>query len=77
MNLTPRPLGSTGLSVTPICVGGSEFGNMPAAFGYDVPEDRALATLRAVFDGPLNFQDTAASYGDGESERRIGLALRA
>jgi D-threo-aldose 1-dehydrogenase len=59
----------------PICVGGSEFGNMPAAFGYDVPEERALATLRAVFDGPLNFLDTAANYGDGESERRIGLAL--
>jgi D-threo-aldose 1-dehydrogenase len=49
---------------------------MPAAFGYDVPEERALATLRAVFDGPLNFLDTAANYGDGESERRIGLAIR-
>ena len=45
MNLTPRPLGSTGLSVTPICVGGSEFGNMPAAFGYDVPEDRGRALV--------------------------------
>jgi D-threo-aldose 1-dehydrogenase len=76
MNLDPRPLGSTGLSITPMCVGGSEFGNMPAAFGYDVPEELALATLRVVFDGPLNFLDTAANYGDGESERRIGLALR-
>jgi D-threo-aldose 1-dehydrogenase len=59
-----------------MCVGGSEFGNMPAAFGYDVPEELALTTLRVVFDGPLNFLDTAANYGDGESERRIGLALR-
>jgi D-threo-aldose 1-dehydrogenase len=49
---------------------------MPAAFGYEVPEDRALATLRAVFDSPINFLDTAANYGDGESERRIGLAIR-
>jgi len=35
-----------------------------------------LATLRAVFQGPINFVDTAASYGDGESERRIGTVLR-
>jgi D-threo-aldose 1-dehydrogenase len=26
--------------------------------------------------GPITFLDTAASYGDGESERRIGLVLR-
>lgn len=76
MNLDPRPLGLTGLSITPMCVGGSEFGNMPAAFGYDVPEELALKTLRVVLEGPLNFLDTAANYGDGESERRIGLALR-
>jgi D-threo-aldose 1-dehydrogenase len=49
---------------------------MPAAFGYEVPEERALATLRSVFDSPINFLDTAANYGDGESERRIGLAIR-
>ncbi len=40
-----------------------------------VPEDQALALVRAL-DGPLNFLDTAAGYGDGESERRIGLVLR-
>ena len=77
MNPSPRrPLGATGLEVTPICVGGSEFGRPQGALGYDVSEDQALATLRAVFDGPLNFLDTSANYGDGESERRIGLALR-
>jgi D-threo-aldose 1-dehydrogenase len=41
-----------------------------------VPEDQALATLRAVFASPINFVDTAAAYGDGESERRIGVVLR-
>jgi D-threo-aldose 1-dehydrogenase len=49
---------------------------MPETFAYDVPEERALATVRAFFAGSLNFLDTAASYGDGESERRIGLVLR-
>jgi D-threo-aldose 1-dehydrogenase len=49
---------------------------MPETFAYEVPEERALATVRAFFGGPLNFLDTAASYGDGESERRIGIVLR-
>jgi len=73
---THRPFGQTGLSVTPICVGCAPLGNMPATFTYSVPEDRARATIRASFGSPFNFLDTAASYGDGESERRIGLVLR-
>ncbi len=35
-----------------------------------------LATLRALFASSINFADTAASYGDGESERRVGMVLR-
>src|ERR1700720_199390 len=72
-----RVLGSTGLQVLPVCVGGTEFADLTkfAAFGYAVPEAQSLATLRAVFESPLNFLDTAANYGNGESERRIGLAL--
>lgn len=74
--LALRPLGSTGLNVTPICIGAAPLGNMPETFAYEVPEERALATVRAIFAGPFNFLDTAASYGDGESERRIGIVLR-
>ena len=74
--LTLRPLGSTGLQVTAICIGTAPLGNMPETFAYEVPEERALATVRAFFAGPLNFLDTAASYGDGESERRIGIVLK-
>ena len=70
-----RTLGSTGLSVSPVCVGCAPLGNMPATFEYSVSEQRAYETLRAVFQSPLNFLDTAASYGDGESERRIGEAI--
>src|SRR5436853_1364800 len=75
-SLAPRPLGSTGLQVTPICIGAAPLGNMPETFAYEVPEERALTTVRAFFASPLNFLDTAASYGDGESERRIGIVLR-
>lgn len=71
-----RPLGGTGLLVTPICVGGAPLGDMPETFAYSAPEDQALATIRAAFAGPINFLDTAAAYGDGESERRIGLVIK-
>src|SRR5712692_4081262 len=81
--LALRPLGSTGLQVTPICIGTAPLGNMPETFAYEVAEERALATIRTFFAGhgnsgtsPFNFLDTAASYGDGESERRIGIVLR-
>src|ERR671917_2373568 len=73
--LSRRPLGLTGLSVSPICVGCAPLGNMPETFEYSVSDQRAFDTLHAVFESPLNFLDTAASYGDGESERRIGEVL--
>ncbi len=71
-----RPLGATGLLVPPLCIGCAPLGNMPETFAYGVPEAQALATIRAAFAGPILFLDTAASYGDGESERRIGLVVR-
>ena len=61
--------------VSPICVGCAPLGNMPETFEYSVSKQRAFDTLRAVLESPLNFLDTAASYGDGESERRIGEVL--
>lgn len=74
--LPVRPLGPGGLLVPPLCIGCAPLAGMPETFGYGVGEERALATLRAALSGPIRYLDTAASYGDGESERRIGLALR-
>jgi D-threo-aldose 1-dehydrogenase len=73
--LTSRPLGSTGLQVTPLCVGTSALGSMPHLYGYEVAAERALATLRAVFAGPIRFLDTSNSYAGGDSERLIGTVL--
>jgi len=70
-----RTLGGTGLSVSPLCVGCAPLGDMPETFDYSVSEERARETLKAVLGSPINFLDTAASYGDGESERRIGGIL--
>jgi D-threo-aldose 1-dehydrogenase len=74
--LPRRPLGVSGLVVTRLCIGTAGLGDMPETYDYGVPEDRALDTLRAAFASPISFIDTAASYGDGESERRIGIVLR-
>src|SRR5215470_16360230 len=74
--VSARPVGRTQLHVAPICVGCAPIGDMPDTFGYGVSEEQARSLLRRVFEGPFNFLDTAAAYGDGESERRIGLVLR-
>jgi len=75
--LARRPLGRTGLEVTPVCLGGGVLGSMPEVFGYAVAADQGIATVRRALAGPINFLDTSADYSGGESERRIGAALRA
>lgn len=74
--LPKRPFGPTDLQVTSLCIGCAPLGDMPDTFAYSVPEEQALELIRAAFKSPINFFDTAASYGDGESERRIGIVLR-
>jgi len=70
-----RPLGATGLEVTGVCVGGAPLGSMPADYG-EVGAEQGIAVARRALAGPFNFLDTANNYGAGESERRIGVALR-
>ena len=70
------PVGSTGLAVTSVTFGTSALGSMPGTYGYAVPEDRARATINAIFDGPANVLDTSRNYGLGVSEERIGAVIR-
>ncbi|MGB3329748.1 MAG: aldo/keto reductase [Thermomicrobiales bacterium] len=74
--LARKPLGTTGISVPPIAVGCAPLGNMPDTFGYAVSEEEAVATVLRALKGPLDYIDTSAEYGNGESERRVGLAYR-
>src|ERR687897_1717782 len=74
-SLPNRPLGNTGLLVSPLCFGCAPLGDMPETFGFSVAKEQAHETLKAAFESPVNILDTAASYGDGESERRIGEVL--
>jgi D-threo-aldose 1-dehydrogenase len=74
--LARRPFGKTNLLVPPIAVGTAPLGNMGDTFGYEVAERDAVDTILTALDSPIPYIDTAALYGDGESERRVGLALR-
>lgn len=71
-----RPLGTTGLQVTPICVGTSPLSNMPTLYGYEVVAESATATISKALDGPINFLDTSNNYGAGRAETLIGEVLR-
>jgi D-threo-aldose 1-dehydrogenase len=76
--LAARTLGSTGLTVTELCVGTSPLASMERLYGYEVSDERAVETVSAVFDSPIRFIDTSNGYGDdGSAERRIGAAIRA
>lgn len=65
------------LQVPLICFGTTALGNMPGTYGYGVDERRARATLDRVLESPFPFIDTSRIYGNGESERRVGEALKA
>jgi D-threo-aldose 1-dehydrogenase len=78
VTLSTRTLGSTGLKVTELGVGTSPLASMAQLYGYDVSDERAVATIDAVLDSPIRFIATSNGYGnDGEAEKRIGLALAA
>ena len=66
-----RVLGSTGVSVSAICLGTMSFGSM----GNPDHDDCARIIHRALDEG-INFLDTADVYSAGESEIIVGEALK-
>ena len=69
--LATAPLGRTGHDVTRLGLGAA---SLASGQGGELSEDVAIATVRRALDLGITFIDTAPLYGD--SERRIGLALR-
>jgi aryl-alcohol dehydrogenase-like predicted oxidoreductase len=65
-----RPLGRTGLQVTPLCLGAMMLG----AWG-NPDHDDSVAIIHAALDAGINFIDTADVYSSGESEEIVGKAL--
>jgi len=60
-----RALGNTGLQLSRLALG-------TMTWGRDTDEDEAADQLRSYLEAGGNFLDTAAIYGDGDSERVIG-----
>lgn len=65
-------LGRTGFQVSKLGLGGAPLGG---GFG-PVTDQSAADVIHAALDAGINLIDTAPLYGGGESERRIGKALR-
>jgi uncharacterized protein len=65
-----RSLGKTGMEVSILGLGGGS--QFLAACKTD---DEAVELVNAAIDGGINYLDSAASYGNGEGERRYGLVL--
>ena len=66
-----RTLGTTGVKVSPLCLGGMMLGS------WGNP-DRAdcIRLIHRALDSGVNFIDTADMYSRGESEEIVGQALR-
>jgi aryl-alcohol dehydrogenase-like predicted oxidoreductase len=65
-----RPLGSTGVSVSELCLGAMMFG----AWG-NPDHDDSIRIIHRALDAGINFVDTADVYSQGESEEIVGKAL--
>ena len=57
-------------------LGGPFFAGETALGWGEVPTAQALATIEAAYEGGIRIFDTAAVYGAGEAERRLGQALK-
>jgi len=67
-----RVLGTTGVRVSPLCLGAMMFG----AWG-NPDHDESVRILDRALDAGINFIDTADVYSSGESEEIVGKALAA
>ena len=65
-------IGTTGIEVTRVGLGCAPLGSIYS----DIPDEQAQQVVRAALQAGVTFIDTAALYGAGISERRVGAALR-
>jgi aryl-alcohol dehydrogenase-like predicted oxidoreductase len=66
--LTARPLGDSGLEVSPVGLGCNQFGGR-----LDLAQTRAV--VDAALEDGVTFLDTANTYGRGKSEEYLGEVL--
>jgi aryl-alcohol dehydrogenase-like predicted oxidoreductase len=66
-----RPLGRTGIKVSPFCLGAMMFGKIANA-----DHDECVRIIHKALDFGINFIDTADAYSQGDSETIVGKALK-
>jgi aryl-alcohol dehydrogenase-like predicted oxidoreductase len=66
-----RNLGTTGVKVSPLCLGAMMFGDWG-----NTDHDESIRIIHAALDAGINFIDTADVYSRGESEEIVGKALK-
>ena len=64
-----RPLGRSGLKVSPLCLGSDNFAN-------PTPEKESIEILQCAVDNGINLIDTANGYAGGRSEEIIGKFMK-
>ncbi|MFC4508154.1 MULTISPECIES: aldo/keto reductase [Streptomyces] len=70
-------LGSTGLDISPICLGCMTFGVAEQGWhAWTIAEDESRAIIRQALGAGINFFDTANVYSNGSSEEILGRALK-
>lgn len=75
-----RPLGHTGIMVSPIGLGCWQFSkqkNMAGKFWPSLEDDLIEKVVTLSIEGGINWFDTAEVYGDGASEKALAKALQA
>jgi D-threo-aldose 1-dehydrogenase len=70
-----RTLGTTGIETSAIMAGGSSFDGARGPIQAEAGEE-GIEPIVGVLASPIRMIDTSAAYGAGESERRIGAAIR-
>src|SRR4029453_12821610 len=77
MTLPLRPLGTSGLSITPVGFGAWAAGGGGWSFSWGPQDDDAsIAAMRHAIERGVNWIDTAAVYGLGHSEEVVGRFLK-
>jgi len=72
-----RKLGTTGLDVSPLCLGCMTFGVPDRGnHSWTLDEEASRPILRKAVEAGINFFDTANVYSDGTSEEIVGRALK-
>ncbi|GAA3382060.1 aldo/keto reductase [Cryptosporangium minutisporangium] len=76
--LTTRPLGRSGIDISPVGFGAWAIAGPSWGFGWGAQDDAdSVAAIHAAVEAGVNWIDTAAIYGAGHSEEVVGRALRA